>query len=242
MKLFTRLNKFSTDRVLKKKHFKSLGKSFGSIVVRHRGGSNIKKKFRIVDYYKSLWNVPGFVLNFEYNPSKKGSVMLVSFFIGVISYNISIKGLSVGSLISSSGYIRKDPHTGNTAFLKFISKKIKICLLESYPCSGSKFLRSSNSWGKIILKNKFYSIIKLKSGLSRKFNNLCCATAGRVFLFEYKLPLIKKAGLTRLFNIRPSVRGVAMNPVDHPYGGGKGKKSTKSVLMGPWGRVLIRKK
>lgn len=186
--------------------------------------------------------MPGFILNFEYNPRRKGSLMLVSFFIGIISYNISIKGILVGSLIISSGFIGKGPATGNSTFLKFISRKFKVCLLESYPCSGFKFLRSSNSWGKIILKNKFYSVVKLKSGAFHRFNNLCCATVGKIFLLGYKLPFIKKAGLPRLLDIRPSVRGVAMNPVDHPYGGGKGKKSSKSILMGPWGKFLIRKK
>lgn len=168
--------------------------------------------------------------------------MLISFFIGIISYNISISGVSVGSLVFSSGFVRRDPIVGNTTLLKFITRKLKVCLLESYPCSGLKFLRSSGSWGKITLKNRFYSVIKLKSGLSRKFNNLCCATVGRVFSLKYKLPFIKKAGIKRLLNIRPSVRGVAMNPVDHPYGGGKGKKSSKSILMGPWGKLLAKKK
>eukprot|EP01089_Gocevia_fonbrunei_P020023 TRINITY_DN729_c0_g1_i19.p2 TRINITY_DN729_c0_g1~~TRINITY_DN729_c0_g1_i19.p2 ORF type:complete len:170 (+),score=7.44 TRINITY_DN729_c0_g1_i19:2348-2857(+) len=168
--------------------------------------------------------------------------MLVSFFIGVVSYNVSIKGISVGSLILSSGFVRNDPAIGNSTLLKFMTRKLRICLLESYPCSGFKFLRSSGSWGKIILKNKFYSIIKLKSGISRKFNNLCSATVGRIFSLKYKLPLIKKAGLARLLDVRPSVRGVAMNPVDHPYGGGKGKKSSKSILMGPWGKLLKNNK
>lgn len=234
--LFTRLSKFCTNRILKKKSSKALGKSKGTIVIRHRGGSKVKRKFRIIDLYRSFWNTPGFILNFEYNPCRKGSLMLISFFVGIISYNISIKGVSVGSLVFSSSFIKNNLTAGNSSFLKFMSKKLRICLLESYPCSGSRFLRSSGSWGKIILKNKFYSIIKLKSGFSRKFNNLCFATIGRVFLLKYKLPVIKKAGIVRLLDTRPSVRGIAMNPVDHPYGGGKGKKSSKSVLMGPWGK------
>jgi large subunit ribosomal protein L2 len=168
--------------------------------------------------------------------------MLVSFFIGIISYNVSIKGVSIGSLIFSSSFVKNDYAAGSSTLLKFMTKKLRVCLLESFPCSGFKFLRSSGSSGKIILKNKFYSIIKLKSGLSRKFNNLCCATVGKIFLLKYKLPFIKKAGLSRLLNIRPSVRGIAMNPVDHPYGGGKGKKSSKSILMGPWGKILQKKK
>lgn len=168
--------------------------------------------------------------------------MLISFFIGVISYNISLKGISVGSLVFSSGLTKNISAAGNSTLLKFITKKLQICLLESYPCSGFKFLRSSGSYGKIILKNRFYSVVKLKSGLSRKFNNLCCATFGKIFLLKYKLPTIKKAGFTRLMGVRPHVRGVAMNPVDHPYGGGKGKKSSKSKAMGPWGKVLIRRK
>lgn len=239
--LFTKLNKFCTNKILKKKISRSLGKSCGSIVVRHRGGSGIKKKFRIVDLYRSLWNTPGFILNFEYNPYRRGSLMLISFFVGIVSYNTSIKGVSVGSLVCSPNFIRNNLTIGSSIFLKFMSKKLRVCLLESYPCSGSKFLRSSGSWGRIILKNKFYSIIKLRSGFSRKFNNLCFATIGRVFLLKYKLPTIKKAGRVRLLDIRPSVRGIAMNPVDHPYGGGKGKKSSKSILMGPWGKFSKKK-
>lgn len=235
------LNKFTTNKVLKKKARNSLGKSFGRIVVRHRGGSGVKKKFRIVDYYKALWNVPGFVLNFEYNPYKKSSLMLITFFIGLVSYNISIKGISIGSLIYSSGCIRRDPDAGNSTFIKFMTRKLRISLLESYPNSGSRFLRSSNSWGKIILKNRFYSVIRLKSGMSKRFDNLCFATAGKIFFLKYRLPFTKRAGLVRLLNFRPHVRGVAMNPVDHPYGGGKGKKSSKSILMGPWGKLLKNK-
>jgi large subunit ribosomal protein L2 len=121
-------------------------------------------------------------------------------------------------------------------------KKFFISNLEIKPFKGSKLLRSSGAYGKIITKRKNKVVVKLKSGKIKIINCYCILTLGKILNFNYYLQRYKKAGLSRLKNIRPHVRGVAMNPVDHPYGGGEGKKSKKSVLMSPWGKLQRFKK
>jgi large subunit ribosomal protein L2 len=159
-------------------------------------------------------------------------ICLISYFTGVISFIIAVEGLKIGDIIYT-GLYASSLQAGNSTLVRNIGFNIYLNNLEINLYNGSKFLRASGAFGKIIRKNLNFSVIKLKSGKLKRVNNDCLATIGIILNFNFYLFRYKKAGLSRLKNKRPSVRGVAMNPVDHPYGGGEGKKSKKSICMSP---------
>lgn len=231
---------------LTKKFKKAVGRNdSGKITVRHRGGG-IKSKEILINYYNHLWNIFGIVRSLEKHKLHNCYVASVYYPCGVNCYIIAAQNLRIGHIIFSGedGPIK----IGSTFLLKNIPLNIKIFNIESFPHSGGKFIRSPGNWAKILEKNNNGAIVIFKNGKKRKFSLDCCATIGRVSNLQSKKNLIAhKAGELRNRNIRPFVRGVAMNPVDHPHGGGKGKKSPKNpnynfVRKLPKGRktVLIK--
>lgn len=202
--------------------------------MRGRGGGTTKK-FRIIDRYRSLWNIPAFIISFDYNPIHKSCLILVSYFIGILSYLNATSNLKVGKIIVSSRSAKFK--TGNATFLKSIRRGLKISSIEIKPGGGSILLRSPGSFSIVTKKSKFFSFLKLPSKCIIKLSNFCYCTVGKIAVIKYKFNRRKRAGLTRLAGFKPIVRGVAMNPIDHPHGGGVGKKSKKSVKMSPWGKL-----
>jgi len=181
-----------------------------------------------------LLNILGFVVRFEYDSNRNTLLSLISYSIGVLSYIISIEKLYVGNFIVNTNKLSfLENKNGSALPLKYISLKESISNLESRLNGGAVFLRSSGSFGIILKKNMKNCFIKLKSGFIKKINSYCIACIGRVLNFNFYLYKYKKAGLIRNKNFRPHVRGVAMNPIDHPHGGGEGKKSKKKICMSP---------
>jgi len=230
---------YSISRFIKKGRRGASAKNRGKVSVRGRGGGTFKK-FRVIDRYRSLWNIPAFIISFDYNPIHRFCLALVSYFVGIISYVTAVSNLKVGKVIVSSRSSKLK--YGNATFLKSIPRNLKISLVEIRPGGGFTLLRSSGSNGVIKKKSKFFSFLKLPSKKIIKLSNFCYCTIGKVSLIKYKFNSRKRAGLTRLSGFRPIVRGVAMNPIDHPHGGGVGKKSKKSVKMSPWGRLQYNKR
>jgi len=144
---------------------------------------------------------------------------------------LAISGLGLNSSIFIGPYAKH--LAGSTIFLKNVKINAKICLLQSSLFSQSVFVRSNSCYAILLKKSKDFVTVKMPSGVLKNFNKFSTATIGMIFNFNYLLFRYKNAGYNRLKNVRPKVRGVAMNPVDHPFGGGEGKKSKKSISMSP---------
>jgi len=211
----------------------------GRKTVRSRAFINKKKK-RTIDYFSNFWNVKGFVFNFEYDPNRNSLISLVLYLNGIVSYSLSLEKFSIGySIINTNN--KSLIVYGSSTYLKNIPKKIKICNIETICFKGAKLSRSSGSYAKIIAKNKRKCKILFKNKNKKFINSVCTATIGSILNFDFFISKKKKAGTSRVKGFKPKVRGVAMNPVDHPHGGGEGKKSKKSNPMSIWGKPNIRK-
>ena len=211
------------------------GRSYGVIVSRHRGGG-YKFKYRSLDFYRTLWNIYGLVLTIEYNPTFKKLISLVFYLNGVLSYIFYIKGLIIGNVILSS---YKTPILlGNNCFLNYIPYGTFVHSVQFKSKQFAKFSRSPGSYLKVLGKFKKFVLIKLKSGTKKILLKNCSATIGVISDFMYLYSSYSlSAGDRRNNGWRPKVRGVAMNAVDHPNGGGKGKKAGKVITMSPWGKL-----
>ena len=239
---------------LKQKHFipklikrfkKDVGRNnSGKITVKHRGGG-LKPKEVLIDFSRFLWNIPGIVRSLEKHKLHDCYIASIYYICGVNGYIIAPENLRPGHLVISgeTGLA----NLGCTLLLKNIPLNIKIHNIESYPRSGGKFIRSPGNWAKILEKNDKEVILIFKNGEKKIFSLNCCATIGRVSNLQSKKSWVAfKAGTRRAQNIRPHVRGVVMNPVDHPHGGGKGKKSPKNpnynfVRKLPKGRKTVKR-
>jgi large subunit ribosomal protein L2 len=175
--------------------------------------------------------MPAILKRFEYDPNRRTLLALMFYYNGVCSYIIAVEGLRIGTIYMSGSRIRHK--VGNSLPLKNIRIGTKINNLEFRPSQGAIFLRSCGVFGKLVRRIKKNCLVKLRSGSLKKINYFCIATVGKIMNFNYYLNRHKNAGFTRLQGFRPSVRGVAMNPVDHPHGGGEGKKSKKAICMSP---------
>ncbi|MGX7576670.1 50S ribosomal protein L2 [Candidatus Vidania fulgoroideorum] len=217
---------------MKKKLFtkKNGRNNVGRITVRHRGGG-VKRKYKKVDF-KRTKNIYCVIKKILYDPNRNCKIFNVCYSNGLKNNIISIQSLKIGDKI-----IKKDDAenlTGNCKLIKNIPIGIKICCIEIIQNKGAKISRASGCFSKIISKGEKYSIIKTNSGNTIKINNLCYAVLGVIMIKVDKNN--KKSGNFRLKGIRPTVRGVAMNPIDHPHGGGEGKTSTGRHPVSPWGK------
>jgi len=185
----------------------------GKIVMRHRG-SKIKKKFRIIDFHRALWHIPAFLICFNYDPNRSTLIALLYYSGGIGSYIIAVEGFRIGDIYMSG--IRVKRKAGNCFPLKLISVGLKINSLEVKLYQGAIFLRSAGVFGKILKKTNKFCLVRLRSGKTKKISYFCVATLGIIMNFNYYLNRYKNAGWSRLKGFRPHVRGVAMNPVNHP--------------------------
>lgn len=216
----------------------------GKITIRHRGGGE-KRKYRIVDFAQEKINIPGKVEAMEYDPNRTAFLMLVLYKDGERRYLLAPDGIKVGDEI----ICREDaePKVGNRLKIKNIPIGIPIFNLELYPGCGGKIVRSAGSSAQILSKEGGYANILLPSKEIRKFSEECFATVGVVSNVEHHMEVLGKAGRKRRRGIRPTVRGSAMNPVDHPHGGGEGRapiglKHPKTPTGKPAFGVKTRKK
>jgi large subunit ribosomal protein L2 len=194
----------------------------GKMTVRHIGGGH-KQKYRIIDFYRNKENITATVKTIEYDPNRSARIALVVYDDGEKRYIIAPNGLAVGQKIVSGSGIA--PEIGNTLYLSDIPLGTVIHNIELRPNGGAVIARSAGSYAQLTSRDGKYAIIKLPSGESRMILVTCKATIGSVSNSDHALEKSGKAGRSRWLGRRPRVRGVAMNPVDHPMGGGEGRSS-----------------
>ena len=205
----------------------------GRITSRHMGGGS-KHKFRIIDFFRKKKNMKATVDRIEYDPNRTAYIALVTYEDKEKAYIISPQGLKVGDTVEAGKNI--DIKTGNSLELKDIPPGTSIHNVELIPGNGGKLARSAGSSITLSGYDGDYAILKLSSGETRKVNSTCIGTIGIVSNPDQKNVKIGKAGRNRWRGKRPQTRGVAMNPVDHPHGGGEGKTSGGRSPVSPWGQ------
>jgi len=205
----------------------------GRITSRHIGGGS-KHKYRIIDFYRKKKNVSADIERIEYDPNRTSHIALVKYEDNERKYIICPQGLKVGDKIISGENV--EIKIGNCLQLKDIPPGTNVHNVELIPGNGGKLARSAGSSVTLSGIDGDYAILKLSSGETRKVSVNCCATIGTVSNPDQKNIKIGKAGRNRWKGIRPQSRGVAMNPVDHPHGGGEGKTSGGRSPVSPWGQ------
>ncbi len=206
--------------------------SAGRITTRHRGGGH-KQRYRIIDFKRDKEGVPGRVERLEYDPNRTAHIALVLYVDGERRYIIAPRGIEIGSPIQSGrdAAIR----AGNALPLRNIPVGTQVHCVELKPGKGAQLARSAGASVQIVAREGNYATLRLRSGEMRKVRADCKATVGEVSNQEHSLRTLGKAGAKRHLGFRPTVRGVAMNPVDHPHGGGEGRTSGGRHPVTPWG-------
>lgn len=192
----------------------------GHITCRHKGGAH-KRKFRIIDFKRDKEGVQAKVDRIEYDPNRSAHIALLNYLDGEKRYILAPQGLKVGDKVVSSD--EAPYNVGCCMKLKFMPLGSVIHNLEIYPGRGGKFVRSAGLSAQLLARSGGYATIKMPSGEVRMINENCRATFGMLSNADHNLRIIAKAGRSRWLGIRPTVRGIAMNPVDHPMGGGEGR-------------------
>ncbi|NOZ09806.1 MAG: 50S ribosomal protein L2 [Gammaproteobacteria bacterium] len=204
----------------------------GRITVRHRGGGH-KRHYRLVDFRRDKDGVPGKVERLEYDPNRSAHLALIIYADGERRYIIAPKGLGVGSKIVAG--VEAPIAPGNALPLRNIPVGTTVHCVEMKPGKGAQIGRSAGSVVQYLGRERDYAQLRLRSGEVRLIHLDCRATIGEVGNAEHALRKLGKAGAKRWRGIRPTVRGVAMNPVDHPHGGGEGRTSGGRHPVSPWG-------
>lgn len=207
--------------------------NLGKMTVRHRGGGH-KRHYRIIDFKRDKFGIPGKVATIEYDPNRSARIALINYADGEKRYIIAPAGIQVGQAILSGP--EADILTGNALPIKNIPLGTQIHNIELKPGKGGQMARSAGSFAQLVAKDGDRAQLRLPSGEIRIVSVLCMATVGQVGNSEHENVSVGKAGRTRWKGIRPTVRGVAMNPVDHPHGGGEGKTSGGRHPVTPWGQ------
>ncbi len=205
----------------------------GRITARHQGGGN-KRRYRVIDFKRNKDGVPAKVAHIEYDPNRTARIALLHYADGEKRYILAPNGLSVGDELQSGESAEIRP--GNSLPLRNIPVGTTVHAVELKPGAGARMARSAGSSIQVMAKEAGYATIRLPSGETRRVLATCKATVGEVGNAEHELVQLGKAGRARWKRKRPSVRGVAMNPVDHPLGGGEGKSSGGRHPTSPWGQ------
>jgi len=205
----------------------------GRITTRHRGGGH-KQQYRIIDFKRDKEGVAAKVERIEYDPNRTAHIALVCYADGERRYIIAPKGVKAGDRVVSG----KDVpiKAGNTLPLRNIPVGTTVHCIEMKPGKGAQIARSAGASVQLVARESGYATLRLRSGEMRRVPVACRATVGEVGNSEHSLRKLGKAGAKRWQGIRPTVRGVVMNPVDHPHGGGEGRTSGGSHPVSPWGQ------
>lgn len=204
----------------------------GHITVRHQGGGH-KQAYRVIDFCRNKDAIPAKVERIEYDPNRTAHIALLCYIDGERRYIIANKGLKVGMQVISGS--EAPIKVGNCLPLRNIPVGTTVCCVEMKPGKGAQISRSAGTSAQLLAREGVYAQLRLRSGEIRKVHVDCRATIGEVGHEEHSLRSLGKAGASRWRGIRPTVRGVAMNPVDHPHGGGEGKTAAGRDPVSPWG-------
>lgn len=237
---FSELSKTAPERSLVEAGKKHAGRNNnGHITVRRKGGGT-RPLYRIVDFKRSKDGVPAKVATIEYDPNRSCRIALVHYRDGEKRYILAPLGLKVGDRIESGP--GADIKVGNALPIKNIPVGTVIHNIELRPGQGGKLVRSAGVSAQLMAKEDDYSQIRMPSGEVRKVHVNCRATIGQLGNIEHENQVIGKAGRSRHLGKRPSVRGIAMNPVDHPHGGGEARSTSGRPPTTPWGQMTMGKK
>lgn len=230
---FSELTTNISEKGLTKELRKSGGRNnAGRITVRHRGGGH-RRRYRIIDFKRDKFNIPGKVATIEYDPNRSAYIALIHYSDGEKRYILLPVGMKVGDIIISGSDVPLK--TGNSLPLDKIPTGMFVHNVELIPGRGAQIVRSAGTVAQVLAKDAGFVTIKLPSGEVRMVPEMCKATIGQVGNRTHNQIVSGKAGRTRWLGRRPKVRGVAMNPVDHPLGGGEGKSSGGRHPVSPWG-------
>ncbi len=226
------------QRSLIKPRKKNAGRNnLGRITTRHQGGG-VKRMYRIIDFKRDKDNIPARVATIEYDPNRSANIALLNYADGEKRYILAPKDLKVGMSVISGE--KTDIKIGNCLLLKNIPDGTFVHNVEMKPGKGGQIARSAGTSAQILGSDGDYTILRLSSTEVRKIMSVCRATIGVVGNEDHILVNVGKAGRTRWMNIRPTVRGSVMNPVDHPHGGGEGKAPVgRKSPMTPWGKKAM---
>ncbi len=205
----------------------------GRVTVRHQGGGH-KQAYRVIDFKRTKDGIPGKVERLEYDPNRTANIALVLYADGERRYIIANKGMVVGQQVMSGS--EAPIKSGNALPIRNIPVGTTISCVEMLPGKGAQIARSAGTSVQLLAREGVYAQIRLRSGEVRRVHVECRATVGEVGNEENNLRKIGKAGAQRWRGIRPTVRGTAMNPIDHPHGGGEGKTGEGRVPVNPWGQ------
>lgn len=205
----------------------------GRVTVRHQGGG-VKRLYRKIDFKRNRWDIPAVVERLEYDPNRTAFIALIKYEDGELAYIIAPQRLEVGDTVVTSA--TADIKPGNTLPLKSIPVGTIIHNIELKPQKGAQMVRSAGTYAQLVGRDAGYAQIKLASGELRMVLDNCLATIGAVSNPDKMNEVSSKAGRNRHLGKRPTVRGVVMNPVDHPHGGGEGKSSGGRHPVTPWGK------
>ena len=206
----------------------------GRITSRHRGGGH-RRRYRIIDFKRNKFDASGIIESIEYDPNRSPRIALVNYDDGEKRYIISPEGLKIGDKIISSRDNQIPFKTGNAMPLGKIPEGLLVHNIELKPGKGAQMARSAGTYARIVATEKGMITLKLPSGELRLVSEECIATIGSVGNKSHENISIGKAGRSRWMGRRPKVRGVAMNPIDHPHGGGEGRTSGGRHPVSPWG-------
>jgi len=206
--------------------------NLGRITTRHKGGGH-KHHYRIIDFKRSKIGITGTVERIEYDPNRSAYIALIKYEDGDRSYIIAPAKIKIGSKVLSAEQTEISP--GNSMKMSNIPLGTNVHCVEMKPGKGGQIARSAGASARIVAKEGIYTTLRLQSGEMRKILSECRATIGVVSNSENNLRSFGKAGAKRWKGIRPTVRGVAMNPIDHPHGGGEGRTSGGRHPSSPWG-------
>jgi len=234
---FKEITKSDPEKSLLKPLKKNAGRNTqGKLTVRHKGGGH-KRMFRIIDFKRDKDGIPARVASVEYDPNRSSRIALLNYADGEKRYIIAPVGLGIGQTVVSGP--EADIKVGNCLPLRNIPLGTMVHNIELYPKGGGQLVRSAGTSAQLMAKEGKHANIRMPSGEMRLVLQECRATIGQVGNVEHENITIGKAGRKRWMGIRPTVRGVVMNPVDHPHGGGEGRSPIGRNPVTPWGKPAL---
>ncbi len=237
---FSEISKVEPEKSLVEVRKKHSGRNNnGHITVRHKGGGT-RKLYRIIDFKRGKDGIPAKIATIEYDPNRSCRIALVHYKDGEKRYILAPLGLKVGDVVESGA--GADIKVGNSLPIKNIPVGTVIHNIELRPGQGGKLVRSAGVSAQLMAKEDEYSQVRMPSGEVRKIHVNCRATIGQLGNVEHENQIIGKAGRSRHMGKRPAVRGIAMNPVDHPHGGGEARSTSGRPPTTPWGQMTMGKK
>ncbi|MBP3582035.1 MAG: 50S ribosomal protein L2 [Clostridia bacterium] len=235
---FDEITRVAPEKSLLESKKKTGGRnSYGRITVRHIGGGN-RQKYRVIDFKRNKDNIPAKVASIEYDPNRSAYIALLNYADGEKRYILAPVGLAVGDIVESGE--NAEIKAGNALPFTKIPVGSVVHNIEFNPGRGGKIARSAGISAQFMALEDGYATLRMPSGEMRKVPEACRATIGQVGNLEHEITSIGKAGVKRHMGVRPTVRGSAMNPVDHPHGGGEGRAPVGHAgPMTPWGKPAL---